>query len=156
MTLRTRLEIKRIELFSLFKIAFYIYAFIGLVVGLIYGFFLVVAGGLQSMLLGEEFPELGTIGVVIGIAAIPFFAMIYGAVGSVFITIGGLVYNLIAGAVGGLRVETKVILERPDAVPPAPKPFVAPKTGGSITPPDGPTLTKSKSFLYDVLDDDKT
>ena len=67
MTLRTRLEIKRIELFSLFKIAFYIYAFIGLVVGLIYGFFLVVAGGLQSMLLGEEFPELGTLGVVIGI-----------------------------------------------------------------------------------------
>ena len=154
--MRTRLEIKRIELFSLFKIAFYIYAFIGLVIGLIYGFFLVVAGGLQSMLLGEGFPELGTVGVVIGIAAIPFIAMIYGAIGSVFVTMGGLVYNLIAGAVGGLRVETKVILERPDTVAPPPRPAVAPKPGGSITPPDGPTLTKSKSFLDDVLDDEKT
>ncbi|MEJ2722204.1 MAG: hypothetical protein P8181_13870 [bacterium] len=151
--MQTRLEIKRVELFSLFKIAFYIYAFIGLIVGLIYGFFLVLAGGLQSMFFGEGFPDLGTVGIAIGILAIPFIALIYGAVGSVFVTIGGMVYNLIAGAVGGVRFETKVVLERPDTTPPPRPPAPPAKDGGSITPPDGPTLKKSKSFLDDVLDD---
>jgi hypothetical protein len=106
--LRTRLEIKRIELFSLFKIAFYVYAVMGLFVGLIYGFFLVLAGGIQSAFLGDEFPQFGAIGVVVGLLAIPFIALIYGAIGSVFVTIGGWIFNIISGALGGLRFETIV------------------------------------------------
>ena len=153
--MQTRLEVKRIELFSLFKIAFFIYSFLGLVMGLIYGFFLLLAGGLQSMFLGEEFPQLGAFGIAIGILAIPFGAMVYGAIGSVIVTIGGFIYNVIAGAVGGVRFETKVILEPPEPTVRKPKPEPAPKQGGSITPVDGPTLTKSKSFLDDVLDDKK-
>ncbi|UCH83368.1 MAG: hypothetical protein JSW50_13045 [Candidatus Latescibacterota bacterium] len=152
--MQTRLEVKRIELFSLFKVAFFIYTFIGLVVGLIYGFVLLVAGGLHSMILGEQFPQLGAFGAAIGILAIPFVAMVYGAIGSVFVTIGGIIYNLIAGAVGGVRFETKVILERPEPSVPKSAPKGTPK-GGSITPVDGPTLTKSKSFLDDVLDEKK-
>ena len=145
--MRTRLEIRRIELFSLFKVAFYIYAVIGLLIGLIYVFFLLVAGGLQSAFLGDEFPRFGVVGGVIGILAIPFIAVIYGAVGSVFVTIGGLVFNLICGAVGGLRFDTEVqeIYESPRTRT-APQPDAPPAGGGSITPPDGPTLTRSPTL----------
>jgi hypothetical protein len=148
--LRTRFEIKRIELFSLFKLAFYIYAVIGLFFAIIYGFFLLVIGGIQSAVFGGEIPQLGAIGVVLGIMAIPIVALMYGAVGSVFMTIGGWLFNIIAGAVGGLRVQAEVeeVYAEPPAKP-APQPAVPPYTGGSATPPDGPTLTRSSS-----LDDD--
>jgi len=144
--LRTRLEIKRIELFSLFKIAFFIYAIIGLVVGLIYGFVVLVADGFQSAFLGDEFPQLGMLSGVIGLLAIPFVAMIYGMVGSVFVTICGAVFNLISAAVGGLRFETVVeVAHEPPSASRAPQP-PPPPIAGSITPPDGPTLTRSPSL----------
>ena len=144
--MQTRLEIKRIELFSLFKIAFFIYAIIGLVVGLIYGFVVLVADGFQSAFLGDEFPQLGMLTGVIGLLAIPFVAMIYGMVGSVFVTIGGVVFNLISAAVGGLRFETVVeVAHEQPSVPRAPQP-PPPPIAGSITPPDGPTLTRSPSL----------
>ena len=152
--MRTRFEIKRIELFSLFKLAFYIYAVIGLVFAIIYGFSLLVVGGIQSAIFGEAIPRLGTIGIVLGILAIPLIALAYGAVGSVFVTIGGWIFNAIAGAVGGLRVQAEVeevYAERPAKL--APQTAAPPVAGGEAappdTPPDGPTLTRSLS-----LDDD--
>jgi hypothetical protein len=143
---RTRLEIKRIELFSLFKIAFFIYTIIGFFVGMIYGTVMVLAGGFNMALLGEEFPELSVLGIVFGVLAVPVAAMVYGTIGSVFLTIGGMIFNLIAGAVGGLRLVTEVHEAYGQKVdePAAPR---APQTEeGSITPPGGPTLKKS-TFL---------
>jgi len=146
LVLRTRLEIKRIELFSLFKIAFFIYTFIGFFVGLIYGSFMVLAGGVNMAIFGEEFPEMGMLGIVFGVIAVPIAAMVYGTIGSVFITIGGLIFNLITGAVGGLRFET-VIHEAYGQKMNEPPPRHEPQNvEGSITPPGGPTLKKS-TFL---------
>jgi hypothetical protein len=148
--LRTRFEIKRIELFSIFKLAFYIYTVIGLIFAIIYGFFLLVVGGIQSAIFGEEIPRLGSIGIVLGVLAIPLIALAYGAVGSVFATIGGWIFNAIAGAVGGLRVQAEVeevYDERP--AKPAPEPAAPTVAGAEAAPPDGPPLTRSSS-----LDDD--
>jgi hypothetical protein len=147
--LRTRFELKRIELFSLFKLAFYIYAVLGLIFAIIYGFFMLLLGGLQSVVFGRELPNLGMVGLVLGIFAIPLIALIYGAVASVFITIGGWIYNVIAGGVGGLRVEAEV--EEVYAEPVSkPSPQVAPQPApGTGPPPEGPTITRSSS-----LDDD--
>ena len=145
--MKTRLEIKRIELFSIFKLAFYIYAIIGFFIAIIYGFFFLVLGGIQSAVFGEDIPQLGVFGIVIGILALPIVALMYGAVVSVFVTIGCWVFNLIAGAAGGLRVEAEV--EEAYAEPaqkPAPQPVLPPATEGSITPPDGPTFTRSSSL----------
>ena len=148
--MRTRFEIKRIELFSLFKLAFYIYAIIGLFFAIIYGFFMLALGGLQSMVFGSELPNLGMVGLVLGIFAIPLIALIYGAVASVFITIGGWIYNLIAGGVGGLRLEAEVEEVYTEPRPkPAPEPVAPPPATGTAPPPEGPTLTRSSS-----LDDD--
>jgi hypothetical protein len=145
--LRTRLEIKRIELFSLFKLAFYIYAVIGLFFAIVYGFFLLAVGGIQSAIFGDGIPRLGGIGIVLGILAIPFIALAYGVVGSVFMTIGGWVFNAIAGSVGGLRLHAEVeevYTERP--LRPAPEPAAPAPASGEAAPPDGPTLTRSSSL----------
>jgi hypothetical protein len=145
--LRTRLEIKRIELFSLFKLAFYIYAVIGLLFAFIYGFFMVVIGGIQNAVFGEEIPNLGVIGVVIGIFAIPLVALVYGAVASVFITIGGWLYNIVAGGVGGLRLEAEVEEAYTEAAPrPSPRPTAPPGWQSGTPPPGGPTITPSSSL----------
>jgi hypothetical protein len=145
--LKTRLEIKRIELFSVFKIAFYIYAVIGFFIAIVYGFFFLVLGGIQNAVFGDEIPQLGAFGVLFGILALPIVALMYGAVASVFVTIGCWVFNLIAGAVGGLRLEAEV--EEAYAGPAQkaePQPVPPPVDEGSITPPDGPTFTRSSSL----------
>jgi hypothetical protein len=149
--LRTRLEVKRIELFSLFKLAFYIYAVIGLIFAVVYGLFMLVVGGIQSVVFGGDAPNLGVVGIVLGIFAIPLIALVYGAVASVFITIGGWLYNLIAGGVGGLRLEAEVEEVYAEAQPrpaaePAATPSPSPEAPGSITPPGGPTITRSPSL----------
>jgi len=104
--MRTRLEIKRIELFSLFKIAFFVYAAIGLVVGIFYGFFLLAGTMLGNAYLDEGLPELGLFGGVLGLVLIPVIAVFYGALGSVFVTIIGFLYNVFAGFAGGVCLET--------------------------------------------------
>jgi hypothetical protein len=147
--LRTRLEIKRFELFSLFKLAFYIYAVVGLVMAVIYGFFLLVIGGIQNAIFGERIPHLGGIGIVLGIFSIPLIALVYGAVASVFATIGGWIFNLFAGAVGGVRFVADVEEVVPEAAPAPAAKSLQPASAGPASPPDGPTLTRSTS-----LDDD--
>ena len=145
--MKARLEIKRVELFSVFKLAFYIYAVIGLFVSIIYGFFLLVLGGIQNAVFGGDIPNFGVLGIVLGILALPIVALMYGAVASVFITIGFWIFNQIAGAVGGLRVVAEVEEAYVEPVPkPAPQPVVTPSAEGSITPPDGPTFTRSSSL----------
>jgi Transmembrane domain of unknown function (DUF3566) len=104
--MRTNLEIKRLELWSIFKLAFMVYAVIGLVVGAFYGLFLLVAGAITSF--SDEVPRLGALSGVLGVVLIPLIAIFYGAVGSVFVTIAGLLYNVFAGMVGGLRFEAQV------------------------------------------------
>jgi len=106
--MNTKLEIKRIELFSLFKIAFFVYALIGLVAGLFYGFFLLAATFLEHAFIDEGFPEFGVLGGVFGLILIPVIALLYGAIGSVFVTIVGFLYNIFAGFVGGIRLDTQV------------------------------------------------
>ena len=132
--MRTRIEFKKIELWSLFKIAFFLYALIGLIVGLFYAVFMLIAGGLEMAFLEEEdFAGFGLIGGIFGIILAPFFAVLYGAMGAVFITIGGWIYNVVAGIGGGLKFETEAeMAEQAPAIPPAP-PEPEPEPGGPIT-----------------------
>lgn len=123
--MQATIELKRIELWSLFKIAFVLYSALGLFMGVLYGFFMLVAGGLQSAFLGDEFPEIGIIGGVLGIFLVPVIAIFNGAMGSVFVTVGGFVFNLVVRMVGGLRIEADVVSMSQPAEAVAP-----------VTPPD--------------------
>ncbi|NIM20714.1 MAG: hypothetical protein GTO51_10890 [Candidatus Latescibacteria bacterium] len=98
-------EIKRVELWSLFKISFFIYAVLGLIVGFVTFFFSLLMGGFSSALSGEEFPHFGLLSGAFGLFLIPFLAFFYGVVGSVCMTIGGWIFNIICGVGGGLRFE---------------------------------------------------
>jgi hypothetical protein len=106
--MQTTLELKRIDLWSLFKVAFLLYALLGLVAGIFYALFLMIAGSLQSAFLHEGFPKLGAISGVLAIVLVPLFSIMYGAIGSVVVTIAGFLYNLFAGLVGGIRISAIV------------------------------------------------
>ena len=118
MFVRTQLQIKRIGLWSLFKIAFLLYAGLGLIMGLLYGVFIMLAGWIENAYIGDEFaglPDLGVFGGLLGLVAIPFIALMYGAMGSVFVTLGGVLYNLVARVGGGLSLDTTVEVGAPES-----------------------------------------
>jgi hypothetical protein len=153
------LELKRIDLWSLFKVAFVLYAAVGLVAGLFYAFIMMVAGGLESLLVEEGFPEFGIIGGALAFVLVPVFAVFQGATGAVFVTIAGFVYNIAAGMFGGIRINAEVSAavapprpqpppaQRPPDAPPAQRPPDAPPaqrppespSPGPMNPPPGDT-----------------
>lgn len=105
--MRKNVEVKRIDLFSLFKIAFMIFAGLGLLGGFIAAFILLMIGGIgNAFMLEEEMIPVGLLGGVVGIIVIPLVAMFfYGSVGSIGATIVGAVYNLVARFAGGVKLE---------------------------------------------------
>ena len=103
--MHTGMEIKRIDVWSLFKMGFVIYAVIGLVAGLVFAFFATIVGGLGVLAEEADVPEFGLLGGVLGIFAVPVAAFFYGAVGSVFLGLIGVLYNIAARFTGGLKLS---------------------------------------------------
>ncbi len=99
--------IKRVDLWSLFKMAFVLYATLGFICGLFYGMMIAFIGSLGAMW-GEDLPGMGALSGAVGIIAVPILAMVYGVLGSIVITIAGALYNLAARFVGGLKVTVDV------------------------------------------------
>jgi hypothetical protein len=99
--------IKRFDLWSLFKIAFVLYATLGFIAGLFYGMIIAVVGSLGAFW-GEDLPGVGALSGAIGIIAVPVLAMVYGVMGSFVVTIGGALYNVAARWAGGLKVAIDV------------------------------------------------
>ena len=103
--MRRTLELKHVEIGSLFKVAFLLYVVLGLVAGLFFGMALWMMGSLSSFLGEEHIPGLGMISGVAGFVAIPVMAMCYGIVGSIVVSIIGLLYNFAASKMGGVKLE---------------------------------------------------
>jgi Transmembrane domain of unknown function (DUF3566) len=99
--------VRRVDLWSLFKMAFVLYATLGFICGLFYGTIIALLGSLGAMF--EDLPGMGRFSGAIGIVVVPVFAMAYGVMGSVVVTIAGALYNLAARFVGGVRVSVDVI-----------------------------------------------
>jgi hypothetical protein len=93
--------IRRIGVLSAAKL----YAAISFAMGLIFGVF-VALGSLLGMSFGDpDTPAI--IGMMFGVGAVVLLPLFYGAMGFVFGAIGAALYNLFAGLVGGLEVETQ-------------------------------------------------
>ena len=103
--MRRTLELKHVEIGSLFKVAFLLYVVLGLVAGLFFGMALWMMGSLTSFLGEEHIPGLGMISGVAGFVAIPVMAMCYGIVGSIVVSLIGLLYNFAASKMGGVKLE---------------------------------------------------
>jgi hypothetical protein len=100
--------VRNVDLWSLFKVAFVIYAALGFVVGLCYGLVIAMVGSLGA-LWGQEVPGLGALSGAIGIVAVPVLALVYGIMGAVVVSIGGALYNLSVRWVGGLKLAVDVV-----------------------------------------------
>ena len=101
-------ELKRVDIGSLFKVAFVLYAALGLVAGLFYGMIFMVLGQIGGLLGEEDIPGLGFLTGFVGVLAVPVLALLYGILGSVVVAIGGALYNLAARWVGGVKLELNV------------------------------------------------
>jgi hypothetical protein len=135
--MQTILELKRIDLWTLFKVAFFVYAVLGLIGGFFYLFFVLLATGIGGALIEEELPNFGLLGGALGIIMMPVLAFIYGAIGSVIATICGAIINLIMKATGGVKFDVDVV-EVGGAVP-APATAGAPAPAAPSPPPPPPT-----------------
>lgn len=103
--MRRTLELKRVDIGSLFKVAFVLYAVLGLVAGLMVALVFMMMGSLGSLLAEEGIPGFGMLTGMAGVIMVPVLSMFYGIMGSIVVTIVGLLYNLAVGRVGGLKFE---------------------------------------------------
>jgi hypothetical protein len=106
-------EIKKIDVWSVVKIAFFLYGIFGLLFGLFYAILLSVLGGILSQF-GPEFESMGGLTGILGIFMAFFLALFYAVIGAVFTALFTWIYNLLAKGLGGIRFYLEQ--EKPKAV----------------------------------------
>lgn len=101
-------ELKRIDLASLAKVALFLNAILGFIIGIPIGFFIYLGSMLPGM---EENP------IPQGLALFfPFILMfVYGIINTITAVLAGLFYNLVGHLFGGLEMELKEV--SPKAAP---------------------------------------
>ena len=113
--------IKRIGVLSCAKVVGATYAALGLVIG-----FFVSIFSMLGIALGQAATEDGAItalvGALFGLGAIVFFPLFYGLLGMLGGALSAVIYNLVAGAIGGLEIEfvSQATVSSPGFQPPAP------------------------------------
>ena len=91
--------IKRIGPMSVGKIAGTLYAVIGLLIGAVFSL-IAMAGSAMADTSGGA-----GVGALLGVGAIVIFPILYGGLGFVFTMIAAVLYNVVAGWVGGVEVD---------------------------------------------------
>jgi hypothetical protein len=99
--------IRRVGVWSVARMAAAINAAIGVLAGLVLAAISILSAGIASMARdsGEQMPPF--FGALFGVGAIVLLPIFYGVMGLVFGALGAAIYNLVAGAVGGIEVETQ-------------------------------------------------
>ena len=95
--------VRRVRPLSLGKILGAMYVTIGLVAGLIISTVSVLGFAIGSVAAPDQLGNM--VGLLFGVGAVVFIPLVYGTLGFVGGLIAALVYNLIAGVVGGLEIE---------------------------------------------------
>ncbi len=90
--------LKRVGPGSAFKVGITVYGLMGLIIGILFALLSMLGGALAP-------PELGGFKFLFGIGAIIFMPLCYGIIGGIFAVLGAVIYNLVAGWVGGLEVD---------------------------------------------------
>jgi hypothetical protein len=97
--------VKRIGVGSLAKILAALYAAAGLIIGAIIALVSLVTAG--ATLAGSDQAMPRAFGALFGVGAVIFLPLLYGCIGAIAGAIGALVYNLVAGMVGGVELEVE-------------------------------------------------
>ena len=115
--------VRRVGVLSLAKIQGLLMFVIGLIIGVIYGLIFMIFGAAITAMAphGQDGAALGGVStVVIGVVMMIAIPIFYGVLGFIVGAIGGLVYNLAAGVVGGIKLELESTTA-PYARPPPPQ-----------------------------------
>ena len=108
-------ELKKIDVLSAIKVSFIVHVIIGLLLGLLIGSIMAFVMGFISQFIpyeqmGYDGPTPGAIGALGGIFMALFYAVFISVVNGVIVTgIIVLLYNLIAGWVGGVKLNLREI-----------------------------------------------
>jgi hypothetical protein len=128
-------EINRFDLLTVFKVSFLVYLVVGFLIGILYSLIIVqILMMMGPMLESPVFDDFGSIGFMGAVTLAIFMAIFMAVVWSIITVIAAGIYNLIAGWVGGLKLELNQVAvyytQPPVAQQPAPQP--PPKeTGGA-------------------------
>jgi hypothetical protein len=100
--------VKRIRSFGVLSFGKYLavfYAFMGLVIGIIYGGIMMLLGAIGAASGGEDAGPLAAFGIGGGIAAVIFGPIFYGLLGFIFGVIATALANVALKMSGGLEIE---------------------------------------------------
>lgn len=115
------MTIRRFGVISVAKMYGLLMFIFGLVFGVIYGLILIVFGAAISALSpGSDGTAGGISTVVMGIAMIIGLPIFYGVLGFIMGAIGALIYNAVAGIIGGVKFELEGVQQ--EYAPPPPPP----------------------------------
>lgn len=113
------MTIKRFGVFSVAKMYGLVTFVVGFIVGVIYGLILIVFGAAISAFgPGRDATTGGVSTVVMGIIMMIAFPIMYGILGFIGGAIGALIYNIMAGVVGGVKFELEAVQQEYAAPPP--------------------------------------
>ncbi|MBV8860007.1 MAG: hypothetical protein JOZ02_23955 [Acidobacteria bacterium] len=115
-----KVQIKRVGVFSCAKMYSITLAAVGLIFGVIYGLIFIVLGGAMMAGGGRDSGMAGGSTLAIGLVMMVAIPIFYGVIGFIGGIIGGLVYNVAAGVVGGLELELENMDGGAGFAPPAP------------------------------------
>lgn len=90
--------VRRIAPGSAAKVGGVLYALIGLIFGALFSLFAMVGGGMAG---ADAMPFAG----LFGAGAIIVFPILYGCAGFICMFIGAVLYNVVAGWVGGISLD---------------------------------------------------
>jgi hypothetical protein len=108
-------ELKRIEIWPVLKIVFVLSLLLGFFIGLLYAGLFLMIDAFSQVAAESGFEEFGSFGpgfaIVMIIACTFGFSFIYTTSALVFTVL----YNLLAGSIGGLRLELKSVDKEKDS-----------------------------------------
>jgi MFS family permease len=118
------LELKRLDVWSCMKVAFILFAILGLLIGIFYAMIIGFVGSIIGPLAGTEIEPLrGLFSGGLGIFLAVFMAIFYAVMGTIATAITVWLYNVCARWVGGIKVnlegEKAFAFETPEEKPPS-------------------------------------
>ena len=93
--------IRRVGPLSCAKIMGTLNAIMGVVIGAIFSFISLIGGFASNSYGGAG------VSALIGMGSVIFFPLLYGVIGFVTALIGAALYNILAGAVGGIELDVQ-------------------------------------------------
>lgn len=115
------MTIRRFGVLSVAKVYGLLTFVIGLIIGVIYGLFLILFGAAMSAIApsGDAALAGGVSTVVMGVALMIVFPIVYGIMGFVGGAISAVIYNIASGLIGGIKFELEGV-QQEYAPPPPP------------------------------------